>query len=282
MRSLSRLTARRALLPAKRPEAGGNTPPAETPAETSRAAAARPELEGEQKMTTTTARAALDLMQPAEIIQTLTACYNHARRRADAYNLRADYFDALAAEDVTAAAYIETREILDRLDALPEDDDRRAWPLIRVFVRAVCIALRKTYRAEHGQPSALIYLDALPDNETRAAVIDTAARACGNAPCTPEAAYIAAETVNDALRASCRSDRDRAIIRATAAGISQTETAARLGISQQAVAQALARIRTRAASYRAAQIETDRRNAAERLAQFGQRYAAAERISRAK
>ena len=232
--------------------------------------------------TTTAARAAFAAMQPAEIVETLGKCYHHARRRADAYNLRAEYFEALSAEDITPAAYIAAADILGKLDALPADDPRRDWPIIRVLVRATCHAIRTTYRAEHGQPSALVYLDALEDGEQKNAVIDTAARACGNAPRTPEAAYIAAETVNDALRASCRSDRDRSIIRAAAAGLKQDEIAARLGISRRMVRDLLEAIRARAAAYKAEQDAAERAACAAALADFGTRYACAAQISRAR
>ena len=197
------------------------------------------------------ARAALDLMQPAEVLETLAACYNHARRRADVYNLRADIFEAVSAEEITGAAYIAAAEILNRMDTIPADDPRRDWPLIRVFVRAVCVALRRTYRAEHGKPSAIVYLDALEDDAQRAALIDTAARAVGLAPETPEEAATRADTIENALRASCANDRDRAIITATADGETAAEIAARLGTTRAGIENALRRIRARAAISRA-------------------------------
>lgn len=196
--------------------------------------------------TNTTARAALALLTEEESIDMIRACYYHAMRLADTYHLDRALFEAVGEEEAVSAAYIERAALLDRLDRLPDDDDRRNWPLVKITVRAVCRAVRKTYRAEHGTPSALVYLDALPDGETRAAVIDTAARAIGRAPETPEAAYIERETVADILAASCASDTERAALRATAAGLTAQETAARLGTTRAAVENALRRARARA------------------------------------
>lgn len=232
--------------------------------------------------TTTAARLAFEMIPAENLPATLESVFNHCRRRADVYHIKAEIFDQLTPDDVTAAAYIAAAAALDQIDAAPADDPRRAWPLTRVLVRAMCDAIRKTYRAEHGNPSALVYLDALDDDEQRAAVIDTAARANGAAPTPPESAYIMRETVADALRETCRDDIDAAIIRATAAGFTQSEIGTALNISHQAVSLRLKKIQSRAAAYQIEQAEQEKRNAAARLADFGDKYAAAERISGAK
>lgn len=232
--------------------------------------------------TTTAARLAFEMIPAENLPATLESVFNHCRRRADCYNLRAECFEQLTPDDVTAAAYIAAAAILDTIDAAPADDPRRAWPLTRVLVRAMCDAIRKTYRAEHGNPSALIYLDALDDDEQRNAVIDTAARANGDAPTPPESAYIAAETIRDALDATTRDNLDRQIVAATAAGWKSAEIASALNITPANVRKRLQRIRERAAAYQIEQAEQEKRTAAARLADFGDKYKAAEKISRAK
>lgn len=255
----------------------------------------------------TAARVCWDLLNDSEQLDMIKNAFGYILANPSRFPISDELREKIDCADIVGNAYIGIVETLDKLDALDAEDNKRNLPLIALIVGCVRDSIRKTYRAEYKHPSkgwakvidsdpetgerreqwlscyGAIYYDGMPDAETKAALIDTAAQANGKAPIPPETAYIMQETVKDALQAVCRDDIDSAIIRATVSGFGQSEIAAALNLNQSSVSRRLKAIKERGklipwAKDAERAEDAEKRGILETLSDFGNRFALAEKI----
>ncbi len=116
--------------------------------------------------------------------------------------------------------------------------------LKRILYRAVCSAAQRINRAEKRHASAL-RLDAYTADDGTQATREFIELQAGAAAERIAPDPYTATAIKDSIERAARDDRDRAIIRALAAGYTQAEIAARVGISQPAVHKRVTAIKAR-------------------------------------
>lgn len=191
-----------------------------------------------------TARAQWETMSGDEQYNALLRMVWYAKRRDSAAcdrlgNERAPHMAWIESTDDARAvahdAFCRMPRLLDRFDG--------EKPLPLILYKAVAAAAQYIDRAEKRHANAIRTTET-DGGETVEYIIDNAAPTAEHIAPNPEQGAIIADSIDRA----CADDIDREIVRALAYGLKQREIAAAVGISQQAIAKRIARIRDRYAA----------------------------------